>query len=163
AVTPKDADSPKEYQGKILVPFPIESALSGVMKRVDEKSRLWYRRSFTVPKDWRWQRMLLHFGAVDWEATVYVNGQKVGTHQGGYVPFSCDITKALKRDGSEQELVVAVLDPADAGTQPRGKQVRKPGGIWYTPTTGIWQTVWVEPLLVGHITSLRILPDLEKK
>jgi hypothetical protein len=160
AVTAKDADAPKEYQGKILVPFPIESALSGVMKSVGERKRLWYRRTFEVSKTWKEKRVLLHFGAVDWETTVWVNGKKLGDHRGGYDAFSFDITDALKKDG-KQELVVGVLDPSDGGTQPRGKQVRKPEGIWYTPTTGIWQTVWLEPVTV--ISSLTIKPDLDKK
>jgi hypothetical protein len=162
AVTAKDADAPKEYQGKILVPFPIESALSGVMKRVDEKKRVWYRRTFEVPKTWRDKHVLLHFGAVDWETTVWVNGKKQGIHRGGYDAFSFDITDALKKEG-QQELVVGVWDPSDAGTQPRGKQVRKPKGIWYTPTTGIWQTVWLEPVPTASIMSLRIVPDVDAK
>jgi hypothetical protein len=147
----------KDLPERILVPFPVESALSGVMKRAD---RLWYRRTFTVPKEWAGQRVLLHFGAVDWEATVHVNGQNLGTHRGGYDGFSFDITPALKTT-PEQELIVGVWDPSDAGTQPRGKQVRKPGGIWYTPTTGIWQTVWLEPVPEAHITGLKIVPDLD--
>ena len=106
------------------------------------------------------QRILLHFGAVDWEATVWVNGKKLGNHRGGYDAFSFDITDALKRDG-EQELVVGVWDPTDAGTQPRGKQVRKPGGIFYTPTTGIWQTVWLEPVPKTGIEALKIVPDVD--
>ncbi|HZT80796.1 MAG TPA: glycoside hydrolase family 2 TIM barrel-domain containing protein [Gemmataceae bacterium] len=159
AVTAKDAEAPKEYAGKILVPFPIESALSGVMKRVDEKSRLWYRRRFTMPKEWAGKRVLLHFGAVDWETTVYVNGKKLGDHRGGYDAFTFDVTDALKKDG-EQELIVGVWDPTDAGTQPRGKQVRDPKGIWYTPTTGIWQTVWLEPVPKASIAALKIVPDL---
>src|SRR5262249_2958461 len=119
AITAKDASTPAKYDGKILVPFPLESALSGVMKRID-KSALWYRRTFTVPKDWAGQRVLLHFGAVDWEAPVQLNGKKLGTHRGGYDAFSFDLTDALKK-GGEQELIVRVWDPTDAGTQPRGK------------------------------------------
>jgi hypothetical protein len=147
----------KELPERILVPFPVESALSGVMKRAD---RLWYRRTFTVPSGWAGRNVLLHFGAVDWEATVYVNGQNLGTHRGGYDPFSFDITPALKPSG-EQELIVGVWDPSDAGTQPRGKQVKKPNGIWYTPTTGIWQTVWLEPVAKAYIESLHIVPDVD--
>ncbi len=149
----------KDLPEKILVPFPVESALSGVMKHAD---RLWYRRLFTVPKDWSGQRVLLHFGAVDWQATVWLNGQKLGEHRGGYDSFSFDITDALK-GGGEQELVVGVWDPTDVGTQPRGKQVRKPEGIWYTPTTGIWQTVWLEPVAETGIESLQITPDVDAK
>jgi beta-galactosidase/beta-glucuronidase len=104
--------------------------------------------------------VLLHFGAVDWEATVWVNGRKLGTHRGGYDPFDFDITGALRPTG-QQELIVGVFDPSDAGTQPRGKQVRKPHSIWYTSTTGIWQTAWIEPVPEAHITSLRMVPDLK--
>ena len=147
----------KQLAQQILVPFPVESALSGVMRSAE---RVWYRRTFTVPTSWAGRHVLLHFGAVDWEASVWVNGKKMGTHRGGYDPFEFDITEALK-PGGEQELVVGVFDPTDAGSQPRGKQVRKPHGIWYTSTTGIWQSVWLEPVAESHITSLRIVPDLK--
>jgi len=161
AVTDKDAAQPVKWDGEILVPFPIESALSGVMKRVYETNRLWYRRTFTIPRGWKGKSMLLNFGAVDWETTVFVNGKEVGAHKGGYDAFSFDITDALKPSG-EQEIVVAVWDPTDFGPRPRGKQVRNPHGIWYTPTSGIWQTVWLEPVPKGHIESLKITPDLDK-
>jgi hypothetical protein len=147
----------KDLTGKILVPFPIESALSGVMKPI---RRLWYRRTFTVPKEWAGQLVLLHFGAVNWESTVWVNGKKLATHQGGYDPFTIDVTDALKKDGP-QELIVGVHNPVDAGTQPRGKQVLKPGGIYYTSSTGIWQTVWLEPVAKRSITDLTIVPDVK--
>ncbi len=147
-------------RGKILVPFPIESALSGVMKRVPDNGLLLYRRTFVTPEMPQEGRLLLHFGAVDWETVVSVNGQKVGEHRGGYDPFTFDITDALKPNG-EQELVVAVSDPTDGSFQPRGKQVRKPHGIWYTPTTGIWQTVWLESVPKTYIRALKIEPDLE--
>ncbi|HLU99694.1 MAG TPA: glycoside hydrolase family 2 TIM barrel-domain containing protein [Acidobacteriota bacterium] len=145
--------------GQILVPFSITSALSGVMSQVDERNRLWYRRSFSIPDDWRNGRVLLHFGAVDWEASVRVNGELACLHRGGYTPFSCDISPYLV-DGNSQELVVSVWDPTDSGYQPRGKQVRNPRGIWYTPTTGIWQTVWIEPVPKTYIRSIRLTPDL---
>jgi hypothetical protein len=161
AIKPKEAPQPTEFDGRILVPFPVESSLSGVMKRVDEKQRLWYRRTFEIPAKWAGQRVQLQFGAVDWETVVFVNGKEIGTHRGGYDPFSFDITSALKFEG-EQELVVAVWDPTDTGYQPRGKQVRKPEGIWYTPTTGIWQTVWLEPVPEVRIENLRITPDVDK-
>jgi Glycosyl hydrolases family 2, sugar binding domain/Glycosyl hydrolases family 2/Glycosyl hydrolases family 2, TIM barrel domain len=148
----------KTLPKRILVPFPVESALSGVMKHAD---RLWYRRTFRVPKEWK-GRTLLHFGAVDWEAKVFVNGKPMGTHRGGYDSFTIDITSALTGSG-EQELVVGVWDPTDAGTQPRGKQVRMPGGIYYTPITGIWQTVWLEPVPEAYIESLKIVPDIDAK
>jgi hypothetical protein len=146
----------KDLPEQILVPFPVESALSGFMKRAE---RLWYRRLFTVPADWAGQRVLLHFGAVDWEAVVWVNGKKLGEHRGGYDSFSFDITDALK-EGGEQEVVVGVWDPTSSGTQPRGKQVNNPSGIYYTPSTGIWQTVWLEPVPAAHIESLKIIPDV---
>ncbi len=142
----------------ILVPFPVESALSGVMRHVD---RAWYRRVFEVPPVWAGQRLLLHFGAVDWEATVYVNGQPLGSHQGGYDSFSFDITDLLRPVGP-QEIVVGVFDPTDSGEQPRGKQVHQPVDIWYTASTGIWQTVWLEPVPAMRVASLRITPDLDR-
>jgi len=156
----KEGDAPpvgKALDGQILVPFPVESALSGVMRHAD---RLWYRRTFAVPAAWAGRRTLLNFGAVDWEATVWVNGKELGTHKGGYDAFTFDITAALKADG-ENELIVRVFDPTDRGTQPRGKQVNKPGGIFYTPTTGIWQTVWIEPVSETRITGLKLTPNLE--
>jgi len=160
AVTAKDVAKPEAFPTQILVPFPIESALSGVMKHVSENDRIWYRRAFSTPGKWRGQRVLLHFGAVDFEATVWVNGQKVGEHRGGYDGFEMDITDALNK-GKANELVVSVWDPTDAGTQPRGKQVRKPGSIWYTSTSGIWQTVWLEPVNAAYITGLKIVPDVD--
>jgi len=155
------ADAPvpqgKDLPGEILVPFPIESSLSGVMKPADH---IWYRRTFKLPSYWMDRRMLLHFGAVDWETLVYVNGKAFGPHKGGYDSFTFDITGALRPSG-EQELIVRVLDPTDSGAQPAGKQVRQPQGIFYTSTTGIWQTVWLEPVDEIHITSLRLTPDLD--
>jgi hypothetical protein len=156
----KEGEDPpvgKELSEQILVPFPVESALSGIMKRTD---RLWYRRTFSVPAEWKGKQVLLHLGAVDWETTVWVNGKKLGEHRGGYDPFSFDVTEALKPEG-EQELIVGVWDPTDKGTQPRGKQVNNPRGIYYTPTTGIWQTVWLEPVSKTYITGLKIVPDVD--
>ena len=130
----KEGEKPpigKNLKGTILVPYPIESALSGVMKTAD---RLWYRRTFKIPEEWNDKRIILHFGAVDWETEIYINGKKIGEHRGGYDPFSFEITSSLMK-GKEQELVVGVFDPTDAGDQPRGKQVRNPHGIWYPPTT----------------------------
>ncbi len=161
AVRPRQEGRPEAFESSILVPFPIESSLSGVMRRVDETQRIWYRRTFSVPQGWGKQTVLLHFGASDWETTVWVNGQEMGAHKGGYDPFTFDVTKALK-PGGEQEVVVAVWDPTDAGTQPRGKQVKNPLGIWYTPTSGIWQTVWIEPVPEQHVDRLVITPDLDK-
>lgn len=149
--------APATMPGRILVPFPVESALSGVQKNVE---RCWYRRRFEVPAEWEGKRVVLHFGAVDWEAQVWVNGREIGTHRGGYDAFHFDITDALTPSGP-QELLVAVYDPTDAGAQPRGKQVRKPEGIWYTPSTGIWQTVWLEPVPATHIERLEIVPEMD--
>jgi hypothetical protein len=164
AIRPKDANQPRMFDGQILVPFPAESALSGVMKPVGPDNRLWYRRTFTVPDKWTAQkkRILLHFEAVDWETTVWMNGRMagVGPHRGGYDPFTFDITAALKETGP-QEIVVSVWDPTDAGEQPRGKQVRKPGSIWYTAVTGIWQTVWLEPVPGDGIMRLQLTPDID--
>jgi hypothetical protein len=166
ALAKKDEEAPlgKKLAQQILVPFPVESALSGVMKTAEPSGdglRAWYRRTFEVKKEWAGKRLLLHFGAVNWEATVWVNGKKLDTHRGGYDGFSFDITDALKKDGS-QEVVVGVWNPIDSGTQPRGKQVRKPGGIFYTASTGIWQTVWLEPVPDTHIVSVRFTPDIER-
>jgi len=170
AIQPKDAvQSPTWRSDKILVPFPVESALSGVMKLVGPENKLWYRRTFSVPaKDgtidpnWADKNVLLHFGAVDWDTTVWLNGKELGSHKGGYDPFSFDISAHLKA-GQSNELVVSVWDPSDAGFQGRGKQVRKPGGIFYTPTTGIWQTVWLEPVAKSYLRNITVVPNLDQK
>ncbi|MBV9470263.1 MAG: hypothetical protein JO316_04745 [Abitibacteriaceae bacterium] len=148
----------QKLSSEILVPFPVESALSGVMEHHD---RLWYRRTFTVPATWQSKHLMLNFGAVDYEAEVFVNGKSVGVHQGGYLPFSYDITPFLNPTGP-QELIVRVFDPTDSGGQPRGKQTTHPGGIMYTPTTGIWQTVWLEPVSPASIQNLKIVPDIDQ-
>lgn len=142
----------------ILVPFPVESALSGVM---EHHERLWYRKVFTVPANWKGKNLLLHFGAVDFEAQVFVNGKSLGAHRGGYDPFDYDITSALK-PGSQQEITVRVYDPTDNGGFPRGKQTLKPQGIMYTSVTGIWQTVWVEPVAKTSIATIKLTPDIDK-
>ena len=158
AVLPLDATY-ETADGQILVPYCIESSLSGVGRTVGTDQHLWYQRRFSVPKSWKGQRVLLHFGAVDWKADIWVNGVKAGSHTGGYTPFSLDITDALQT--GENTLTVRVWDGTDTGFQPRGKQVRKPSGIWYTSVTGIWQTVWLEPVPQQHIAGLRITPDLD--
>lgn len=150
---------PSNYDGEILVPFAVESSLSGVQKRVGADNELWYQREFTIPSKWRNNKILLHFGAVDWRADVWVNDVKVGRHQGGYTPFSFDITPALVN--STNTIKVKVWDPTDQGFQPRGKQVNRPEGIWYTPVTGIWQTVWLEPVPETFIKDLRITPNID--
>jgi hypothetical protein len=160
AIVPSSIDKPARYDGKILVPFCVESTLSGVMKNVGPENRLWYRRTFELPEGWAGRIIMLHFGACDWETTVWVNGKEVGKHKGGYDSFEFDISHALKNKG-RQELVVSVWDPVDQGTQPRGKQVLKPEGIWYTSVTGIWQTVWLEPLNSDHFKSVNIVPDID--
>ena len=161
AIRAKDAPPPVDYDGKILVPFPIESALSGVMKPVGPERRLWYRRKVDVPTSWQGKRVLLHIGACDWETRIRVNGKLVGEHRGGYDPFTFDITNALRPSGL-QEFVLSVWDPTDAGYQPRGKQVRKPHGIWYTSVTGIWRTIWLEPVPQTSIRRFVVVPDVDR-
>lgn len=160
AITSRDAGRPEAWDGKILVPFAAESALSGVGKPVTPADALWYRQTFVVPESWKGRRLRLNFGAVDWEARVWVNGVELGAHRGGYTPFFFDVTGALLDEGS-QEIIVRVWDPTDTGTQGRGKQVLEPRGIWYTAVTGIWQTVWLEPVGEIVIERLRAEADLE--
>jgi hypothetical protein len=162
AIVDKDAGRPAGWEGKILVPFAAESALSGVGRPVGAGKALWYRRKVEVPKAWRGGKVLLHFGAVDWESTVWVNGSEAGTHRGGYDPFTYDITPYLG-PGKAQEIVLRVLDPTDEAESPiaRGKQVMRPHGIFYTAVTGIWQTVWLEPVPDTFIGRLKITPDIE--
>lgn len=159
AIIEKGKHSPSVFDGKILVPFAVESSLSGVAKTVGAEKELVYRRSFEVPSSWKGKKVLLHFGAVDWKTDVWVNDVKVGSHTGGFTPFSFDITEALQ--GKNNTLLVKVWDPTDKGYQPRGKQVSRPEGIWYTPVTGIWQTVWLEPVSESYIQDLRITPDID--
>ena len=161
AILPADAPQPERFDGKILVPYPVESSLSGVQRRLTENEVLWYERRFTVPAGWRQGALLLHFGAGDWEADIYLNGIRVGGHKGGYTAFSIDIAPYLTR--GEQTLAVRVTDPTDRGTQPRGKQVTESRTIWYTPVTGIWQTVWLEPVPESRIAALRSTPDIDTK
>ena len=158
AIVGINQQAPEKYDGNILVPFPVESSLSGVGKTVGNDNNLWYRRSFSVPSAWKNKNVMLNFGAVDWKCDVWVNGIKIGSHTGGYTPFSLDITNALNKN-NDNELVVRVFDPTDRGYQPRGKQVNRPGGIWYTPVTGIWQTVWLEFLPKTHIVSYKVYPQ----
>ena len=154
-------ERPSKSDGKILVPFAVESSLSGVMKRVGHENELWYETNFEVPGNWDGKNIILHFGAVDWKTEIWINDIKVGSHTGGYTPFSFDITPFLS--DSNQKLVVKVWDPTSEGPQPRGKQVKDPEGIWYTPVTGIWQTVWLEPVSVKHIENLRTTPDIDNQ
>ena len=159
AITKKGDPTPAAYQGDILVPFAVESSLSGVGKMINEKEELWYQRTFDIPSAWRGKQILLHFGAVDWKAEVWVNDVKVGEHTGGFTPFYFDITSVLNKGNND--LVVKVWDPSDRGEQPRGKQIANPHGIWYTPVTGIWQTVWLEPVATQYITNLKTTPDID--
>jgi hypothetical protein len=161
AIAPKDATQPETFDGQILVPFCAESALSGVMKDVGPDNNLWYKRTFKVHKKWQKKRIMLNFGAVDFETTVWVNDKEVGTHRGGYDPFTFEITDALN-NSNPQQIVIKVWDPIDKGTQPRGKQVANPNGIWYTSVTGIWQTVWLEPVPQAYIRALKITPDIDQ-
>lgn len=160
ALAPKGASMPQDYDGEILVPFAIESALSGVGSRVGKDQELWYFRDIEIDRSMRSDKVLLHFGAVDWEAEVFVNGQSVGVHQGGYDPFYFEISEALQ-SGKKQSIAIRVWDPTDEGPQPRGKQVNEPRGIWYTPVTGIWQTVWLEAVPDQYIASLKNTPDVD--
>lgn len=158
AITPESA----EYQGaegKILVPFAVESSLSGVQRMVGKENALWYERTFTLPSSWKGKDILLHFGAVDWKTEVWLNGESLGVHTGGYTPFTFNITPYIK--GGKQTIRVRVWDASDNGYQPRGKQTCYGGKIWYTPVTGIWQTVWMEPVAQTHIASYYAEPDFD--
>ena len=160
AILPKGSNAPENFKEKILVPFAVESSLSGVQKMVGEKNEIWYHRSFNIPSNWKNKKVILHFGAVDWKTDVFINDIKVGTHQGGYTPFSFDVSAFLTKD-KNQKLVVKVWDPTDQGFQPRGKQVNIPKGIWYTPVSGIWQTVWMEPVEETHVSHLKTVPNID--
>ncbi len=149
---------PKTFTGNILVPFAVESALSGVMEHHD---RLWYHRKFEIPANWKDKKILLHFGAVDYESEIFINGKSQGIHEGGYDPFTYDITAALKPSGP-QEIDVRVYDPTDSGGYPRGKQTTNPRGIMYTSVTGIWQTVWIEPVMKNYISEIHMVPDIDR-
>jgi beta-galactosidase/beta-glucuronidase len=151
---------PTAYDGKILVPFPVESDLSGVQSSLEPDQTLWYHRTFLLPSSWANDQVLLHFGAVDFECRVWVNGREVGTHRGGYCAFSYNITQSLVE--GENEIVVSVSDPTDSALQERGKQVLSPKGIWYTAVSGIWQTVWLEPVPECFIRNIRITPDVDE-
>ena len=150
---------PEEFGEQILVPFPVESALSGIKRTVTPDQAVWYHRTFEVLPNSD-ERLLLHFGAVDWESTVWVNGKQVGRHQGGFDAFTFDITDFLNAQGP-QTIVVRVTDPSNHGTQPHGKQSLEPGGIVYTAVTGIWQTVWLEPTPATRIASLKLTPQVD--
>ncbi|MCH7411303.1 beta-galactosidase [Belliella sp. DSM 111904] len=160
AIVSKGTASPTDYDGKITVPFPIESQLSGVGRSVGSKHELWYAKEISLKSSQRKGKIYLHFGAVDWEAEVFVNGKSVGIHHGGFDPFYFEINEALVK-GEKQEVKVRVWDPSDDGPQPRGKQIKNPHGIWYTPVTGIWQTVWMETVPESHIAHIKNTPDFD--
>ncbi|GAB6119467.1 glycoside hydrolase family 2 TIM barrel-domain containing protein [Dysgonomonas termitidis] len=159
AIAPVGMHEWDKSDGKILVPFPVESSLSSIQKTLGKNNELWYSREFTVPERWNNGKVLLHFGAVDWKADVWVNGIKIGSHTGGYTPFSFDITAVLTKGNNK--LTVKVWDPTNDGFQPRGKQINNPHGIWYTPVSGIWQTVWMESVPKHYITNLKTTPDID--
>lgn len=161
AIKPKGEVEPAAFDGNILVPFAVESSLSGVQKMVGDQNELWYKRTFDVPASWKNKNVKLNFGAVDWKADVFINDVLIGSHKGGFAPFSFDITPYLNGKNN-QKLVVRVWDPSEKGYQPRGKQTGRPEGIWYTPVTGIWQTVWLEPVAANHVASIKAIPDIDK-
>ncbi|SFW79229.1 glycoside hydrolase family 2 protein [Chitinophaga sancti] len=160
AITAVSQDKPAKYEGSILVPFAVESALSGVGRTVGKDSLLWYNTNISIPATMKGKEILLHFGAVDWQTEVFVNGKSAGKHEGGFDPFSFNITSLLK-SGAKQDITIRVWDPTDDGPQPRGKQVKQPEGIWYTPVTGIWQTVWLEAVPKTYIASTKNTPDID--
>jgi|TARA_B100000795_G_scaffold264439_1_gene244928 beta-galactosidase/beta-glucuronidase len=162
SITGKGMPKPKSFDGKILVPFSIESSLSGVQKRISENNELWYYHNFNIPRKWKKKQIILHFGAVDWKAELWINDKKVGVHKGGFDPFSFNITPFLKKEKT-QKLELKVWDPTDDGFQPRGKQIKSPRGIWYTPVSGIWQTVWLEPVEKNYISKIHIIPDIDNE
>ena len=157
----KDAKAPSEYDGEIIVPFSPESLLSGVGRQVMPGDKLWYRRTFRLDKNFKRDRVLLHFGAVDQECEVFVNGEAVGSHKGGYTPFTLDVTDSLT-DG-ENSLTVIVTDTTSDGPHAYGKQSFNRGGIWYTPQSGIWQTVWLESVPENYVKALKITPLFDER
>jgi len=162
AILPKDVIFVKKFEGKILVPFPVESALSGVKGKLKPEQKLWYRRIFTIPDSWKGKKILLNFGAVDWEATIWINEKLVGVHKGGFTPFYFEISEYLKK-GEDNELILSVWDPTDREHQEHGKQSLKPKIILYTAVSGIWQTVWFEPVSDTYIESLKMVPNIDSE
>ena len=160
AITSVEADD-FTPEGQILVPFAVESSLSGVGRRITKENSLWYERTFVIPSKWKGKNILLHFGGVDWKSEVFVNGELVGEHKGGYDPFTYDITPYIKKSG-KQTITVKVFDASDNSMQPRGKQCIVNTGIWYTPVSGIWQTVWIEPVGDTYIADYYPISDLQK-
>lgn len=161
AIKDANCEWAEDFDGEIVVPFAVESMLSGVEKQLLPSQRLWYKKTFTVPENMKGKNILLNFAAVDWQCKVFINKSLAGTHTGGYTTFTFDITNLLQ-DG-ENELAVCVYDPTDKGWQQRGKQVIETHGFWYVSTSGIWQSVWIEAVDENHITKLRIIPDIDNK
>jgi beta-galactosidase/beta-glucuronidase len=163
ARTSSDASAPPDtFAGTILVPYPYESALSGVGGQSIPNQRLWYRRRFTIPDAWTGQRVVLHFGAVNWDSSIFLNGQRIGAHRGGFDSFDFDVTSALKP--GRNELIVSAYNPIQVDTEDAqvvGKQRVHPKDIFYTGSTGIWQSVWLEPLPAAHISGLKLVPDID--
>lgn len=158
-ITGKTDDIPENFDSEIIVPFAPETLLSGVEKTIEPDNYIWYRKKFTLGECFSGKRTILHFEAVDWRCTVFINGKAVGGHQGGYIPFSFDITEHLIE--GENELIVCAFDPTETGWQDRGKQVRKSTGFWYTATSGIWQTVWLEPVSEVYVKNVKITPNID--
>ena len=161
SITDVNSQKPDNFDGEILVPFSIESSLSGVMKSLNEKQILWYYKEFEIPDNWKDKNIIIHFNAVDWICELYINDNKIGEHSGGYSEFSFDITKNIKE--GKNKILLKVFDPSDKGYQAVGKQTLNPNVIWYTSISGIWQTVWLEPVNEIYIKSLEINNDYDKK
>ena len=159
SITSKNSALPVKFDGNILVPFAVESSLSGVGRTLTPEDALWYRTTFKVPSTWKGKRLMLNFEAVDWQADVIVNDVQIGRHTGGYTHFSFDITPYLK--SGDNTLVVRVEDATNNDFQPRGKQVKEPKGIWYTAVSGIWQSVWIEPVAKSRVTDYYAVSDVK--
>ncbi|MGC4233651.1 MAG: glycoside hydrolase family 2 TIM barrel-domain containing protein [Niabella sp.] len=158
AITDKDSDIPGKWEGEIIVPFPMESYLSGVQKRIDKTKKLWYQKNINIQK--RSDRnVLLHIGACDWQTRIYVNGKEIVTHEGGYIPIEQNITAYL--NNGKNSIIISCWDPTDEGEQARGKQVSNPSGIYYTSVTGIWQTVWIEQVPKTYIKDYNVVTDID--
>lgn len=159
-----DYKQPQQYEGRILVPFSPETALSGVGRQLKPDEYLWYRRNFNLPgweREKGQNRILLHFGAVDQSCEVRINGHKVKRHTGGYLPFEVDISRYAQE--SANELIVAVKDLSDTSYHSKGKQKLNAGGMFYTAQSGIWQTIWLEKVPETYIKEIKTVPDIEKK
>ncbi|GAB6119468.1 glycoside hydrolase family 2 protein [Dysgonomonas termitidis] len=160
-ITQHQENTPSDInEGKILVPFAIESALSGVQKTFLPEHQLWYKRTFSIPGNWEGKNVLLHFGAVDFASQIWINGEKVGSHEGSSDAFTFDITAYLK-NGNSQEIIVSVIDSTDTSHQPIGKQTLNPRGIKYTAVSGIWKTVWLEPVSQKSIETFKGSADID--